>query len=47
MTYASALREADAALKKFPKDLGVTVQHAQLLADMGKVDTAPRNCAAC
>lgn len=36
--YASALREADAALKKFPKDLGVTVQHAQLLADMGKVD---------
>ncbi len=38
--YASALREADAALKKFPKDLGVTVQHAQLLADMGKVDTA-------
>jgi tetratricopeptide (TPR) repeat protein len=38
--YTSALREADAALKKFPKDLGVTVQHAQLLADMGKVDAA-------
>jgi len=38
--YASALREADAALKKFPKETLVTVRHAQVLADMGKVEPA-------
>jgi tetratricopeptide (TPR) repeat protein len=38
--YAGAMREADAALKKFPKETMVTVEHAQVLADMGKVDQA-------
>jgi tetratricopeptide (TPR) repeat protein len=38
--YAGALREVDAALKKFPKDRAVIVEHASLLADQGKVDQA-------
>lgn len=38
--YTSALREADAALKKFPKETMVVVQHAQVLADTGKIDPA-------
>ena len=36
----SAQVEADAALKKYPKDPAVKVMHAYLLADMGKVDQA-------
>jgi len=36
----SARREADAALKKFPKDRMVLMAHASLLADTGKVDEA-------
>ena len=38
--YPSALKEADAAEKKFPKEVAVTVAHAQLLADTGKMDQA-------
>jgi tetratricopeptide (TPR) repeat protein len=38
--YASALREADAALKKFPQERMVRVEHATVLADQGKVDQA-------
>jgi len=38
--YAAALREADAAFKKFPKDGMVIREHASLLADEGKVDQA-------
>jgi tetratricopeptide (TPR) repeat protein len=38
--FASAMREADAALKKFPKEPMLTVEHAQVLADTGKVDPA-------
>jgi len=36
----SARKEADAALKKYPKDRVVLLTHASLLADMGKVDEA-------
>jgi tetratricopeptide (TPR) repeat protein len=36
----SARREADAALKKYPKDRTALVTHAYLLADAGKVDEA-------
>jgi len=36
----SARKEADAAFKKYPKDRLVLMTHAQLLADMGKVDEA-------
>lgn len=36
----SARREADAALKKYPKDRVVLLTHASLLADMGKLDEA-------
>jgi len=36
--FKSALTEADAAVKKFPKDRVVRVVHASLLADMGRVD---------
>jgi tetratricopeptide (TPR) repeat protein len=36
----SARREADAAFKKYPKDRTVLLTHANLLADMGKVDEA-------
>jgi tetratricopeptide (TPR) repeat protein len=38
--YPAALTEADAALKKYPKEPAVLVTHASLLADMGKVDAA-------
>lgn len=36
----AARKEADAALKKFPKDRIVVVEHATLVADAGKVDQA-------
>jgi tetratricopeptide (TPR) repeat protein len=36
----NARKEADAALKKYPKDRLVLMTHANLLADMGKVDEA-------
>jgi tetratricopeptide (TPR) repeat protein len=36
----SARKEADAALKKYPKDRTALMTHALLLADMGKVDEA-------
>jgi tetratricopeptide (TPR) repeat protein len=36
----SARREADAALKKYPKDRTALLTHASVLADMGKVDEA-------
>ena len=38
--YASALKQMDATLKKFPKDRMVVAEHASLLADQGKVDQA-------
>jgi tetratricopeptide (TPR) repeat protein len=38
--YDNALREADAALKKFPDDRSVKVEHATVLADQGKIDAA-------
>jgi len=38
--FASAMRESDAAFKKFPKDRMVIAEHASLLADDGKVDQA-------
>jgi len=37
---AGARKEADAALKKYPKDRTVVMEHATLLADSGKVDQA-------
>jgi tetratricopeptide (TPR) repeat protein len=37
---ASALRETEAGLKKFPKDRMLVLQHASLLADMNKIDQA-------
>jgi tetratricopeptide (TPR) repeat protein len=40
--FASALREADAALKKFPEERMVRVEHATALADMGKIDDAAK-----
>jgi tetratricopeptide (TPR) repeat protein len=36
----SALREADAALKKFPKERMILLEHANVLADRGKIDDA-------
>ena len=36
----SALREADSALKKFPDEYAIQQEHANVLADMGKVDEA-------
>jgi len=36
----SARKEADAALKKYPKDRLALMTHASVLADMGKVDEA-------
>ena len=36
----AARSEADAAMKKFPKDRTVVMVHASLIADMGKVDQA-------
>lgn len=45
-TYAkdlpSALREADAALKKFPDESEVVAEHAYVLGDMGKTDEAAK-----
>jgi tetratricopeptide (TPR) repeat protein len=38
--FDSALREADAALKKSPNERLVRVEHARVLADQGKVDAA-------
>jgi len=38
--FDSALKEADAALKKFPGDRMVKVEHATVLADQGKTDPA-------
>ena len=38
--YAGAMKEADAALKKFPKDRGVIAEHSSLLADQVKIDQA-------
>ena len=35
-----ARAEADSALNKFPKDIGVIAEHATVLADQGKVDDA-------
>ncbi len=37
---AGARREADAALKKFPKERAVVFEHAKVLSDAGKVDQA-------
>ena len=37
---ASARKEADAAFKKYPKDRIVVREHAQILAESGKVDQA-------
>lgn len=37
---ANARKEADAALKKFPKDRTLVIEHASLVADSGKVDEA-------
>ena len=38
--YKLARQEADAALKKFPSDRSVVLEHALLLADLGMTDTA-------
>ena len=38
--FTAAQQEADAALKKFPKDRPVALVHASLLADVGKTDQA-------
>jgi len=38
--FPAARAEADAAVKKYPKDRVVKVVHASLLADMGQVDEA-------
>jgi tetratricopeptide (TPR) repeat protein len=38
--YKLARQEADSALKKFPNDRGVVLEHASLLADLGLTDTA-------
>lgn len=36
--YATALKEADAAMQKYPDDRGIKAEHATILADEGKVD---------
>jgi len=36
--YATALKEADAALKKFPEERALKVERATILAESGKVD---------
>jgi tetratricopeptide (TPR) repeat protein len=36
--YVNAMKEADAAIKKFPDDRGLKAEHATILADQGKVD---------
>ncbi len=38
--YTAALREAEAALKKYPDERIVHMEHATVLADQGKVDEA-------
>ena len=38
--YTNEVKEADAALKKFPDNRMVQLEHAQALADAGKVDEA-------
>ena len=38
--FAKAETEADAALKRFPHDRTVRVEHASLMADLGKTDQA-------
>ncbi len=38
--YKAARQEADAALKKFPGERTVVLEHAQLLADLGQTDAA-------
>ena len=38
--YKMARQEADAALKKFPGDRGLVLEHALLLADLGQTDPA-------
>jgi tetratricopeptide (TPR) repeat protein len=38
--YTNALKEADQALKSFPDDHMIQVEHATVLADEGKVDAA-------
>jgi tetratricopeptide (TPR) repeat protein len=38
--YDAALRESDAAVKKYPGDRTITVMHAQVLVDRGKTDEA-------
>lgn len=36
--YAAALKESDAALKKFPSERMIKMEHATVLGDQGKVD---------
>jgi tetratricopeptide (TPR) repeat protein len=36
--YATALKEADAAIKKYPDQKGLKVEHASVLADSGKLE---------
>ncbi|HYW47767.1 MAG TPA: tetratricopeptide repeat protein [Bryobacteraceae bacterium] len=38
--YDNALREAEAAMKKFPNERTLKVEHATVIADQGKVDAA-------
>lgn len=38
--YKLARQEADGALKKFPSDRGVVLEHALLMADLGQTETA-------
>jgi len=40
--FDTAMKEADAALKKFPDVRMVQVEHATVLADLGKVDAAAK-----
>jgi predicted Zn-dependent protease len=50
-TYAkdlpAALKEADAALKKFPDEAEVVQEHAFVLGDMGKTDEAAKELRGC
>jgi len=36
--YTNALKEADAAIKKYPDEKGLKVEHASVLADAGRLD---------
>lgn len=38
--YKAARQEADAALKKFPTERGVVLQHASVIGDLGQTDAA-------